>query len=259
MSTTAKPGKKKEPKGKKAATTKKKGKKDVEEIEEEVEEIEEEAKQGPGDELGDEAAKKTGARKLEDEEDKYAVFLEFVTEGYGLVRIKWYEWFKGKEMSYVPLLGRAIINTRPITEGRKKQMLDSYISQGILRGAGKALKTAMDRDWYEGGLAPGAIGIIKVSGEVPWIKFTDAGKKAAEEGRVNPVEGLGRRSGAEAYIEMMVTQRTAELKKLARLKRVGNGEGREKEIAECERMIAYTSSEAEHASWWPIRVLNLSE
>lgn len=251
----------KEVKSKEAKEKKTKGKKKKESTESEVgEEIAEGSgeKDDPMDEDDVVVVGEVGVVKtLEVEEHMYAVLLNEVTKGYGKIRLEYHDWYKMEVGKYAPPLGRAKINDRPITEERTQGMMASFASQGFSRSEGKALRMALKNEWYTTKLADRIEGVAQPEDSVPWIEFTAAGQKAAEEGLFNPVEGLGRRTGVELYIKIRLDAIAQEKKRLAKYKE--QPEKRGEDIKECRLAIARLRADVEHASWWPFRIIDWGE
>jgi hypothetical protein len=151
------------------------------------------------------------------------------------------------------------VNDRVVKNARKGNMAVSFKQNGIQRcRVDTAIKMAMNRSWFDGN------GVASVEGisidEVPELQLTEEGKEAGVQGKLKPLEGLGRRGGIEVvYGEMDSALKTME----ARIKKINAGKTMtdklKEEKIELELQIQEVQGQLSICPYWTFRIINPGE
>ena len=175
------------------------------------------------------------------------VLKQKVTLGYGK-----YKLFIGQDQ-----WAWGVVNDRGLTKGRQRDMLASFKSQGIQQiRSDTTIAVGMRKSWIEGNLGETVVG--KNVESLVELKLSDEGKMAVKEGKVQPLEGLGRRGGVELYraeLNKEIGQLKGQLEKMQGKK----GEIDHETIGKLKGLIKTKEGEFERSNWWAFRVLDLGE
>lgn len=188
------------------------------------------------------------------EYNKYTKILRDCTIGHAKLQLVEKPYFE-KPLKDTIDMGRAKINDREINAARTAGMVDSLDRLGFLRmDRNVVIIMVVNKSWFSTELLKDIEGASNE--DVPFLKLTKEGIQAMKDGKWNPVEGLGRRSGAEAYVEQRDRLRTMVLEKIQKLQSVPHPENNAGQIEELQKMVARLEAEAENASWWTFRLID---
>lgn len=200
-----------------------------------------------------------GGKLQEAQDTKFAGIEIDCTVGYCKTRLYERPYFKERGI-YIPLLQEASINERAITEKRIVGMVRSLIKYGFMRNRdANAIRIALEPDWYSNEMLQWVSGVQ--GKDIPYLELTDEGKKQAAAGNFHPIEGMGRRHGAERYAldrEIEIKENEEKIKKLEEGK-TGAAAASVEKIAALKGKILELQEDIEHASWWTLKILNQSK
>jgi hypothetical protein len=157
------------------------------------------------------------------------------------------------------LFSWGLVNDRGLFLDRKNRMYASIMHNSLQNTRNDTvIKIMMRASWFECDLLPQLDESMPID-QMPRIRLTAEGKAAAKADQVKPLEGLGRRGGAELLVQRCLDDIK---KREATIIKLGSGKDKDDDkesIAREYKLIEVAKNVMRNAHLWTFHVLDLGE